>query len=127
MVKKRIVKQNKIPPMMRNLYGNQYNLISISNKSKPRQKPIRSSFSSSSLFRKERINQKRLSRYGDVDMDGSPNRFDCDPRKVNKDGRIWDAIKSTFSSIPKESSKYSDKEKAKILKEYKNISRYFRS
>ena len=39
----------------------------------------------SPLFRKESINQKHLSKYGDVDMDGSPNINDCDPINFLKD------------------------------------------
>ena len=39
----------------------------------------------SPLFRKESINQKHLSRYGDADMDGSPNINDCDPINFLKD------------------------------------------
>ena len=41
----------------------------------------------SPLFRKESINQKHLSRYGDADMDGSPNYFDCDPKDFMKDAK----------------------------------------
>lgn len=43
-------------------------------------------------FKKESINDKRLSPYGDVDMDGSPNKFDCDPRDVSKDGLLGRAL-----------------------------------
>lgn len=40
----------------------------------------------SSLFRKESINgKKKLTKWGDADMDGTPNYFDCDPLKANKD------------------------------------------
>jgi hypothetical protein len=41
----------------------------------------------STLFRKESIKQKKLSKYGDADMDGSPNWFDCDPRNAFKDAK----------------------------------------
>jgi hypothetical protein len=37
------------------------------------------------LFRKESIKKKRLSKWGDFDMDGSPDGFDCDPRNPFKD------------------------------------------
>lgn len=38
------------------------------------------------MFQKERLNQRKLKPYGDVDLDGSPNKFDCSPRQVNRDG-----------------------------------------
>jgi hypothetical protein len=43
--------------------------------------------SASPLFRKESTKSKKLSRWGDADLDGSPNYFDCDPRKVFKDAK----------------------------------------
>ena len=41
----------------------------------------------SPLFRKEsiRTNKRKLSKWGDADLDGSPNYFDCDPRNAFKD------------------------------------------
>jgi len=44
-------------------------------------------------FKKESTKNKKLSKWGDADLDGSPNFFDCDPRKVNKDGKTWDMVK----------------------------------
>ena len=42
--------------------------------------------SPSPLFKKESIRKKkRLSKWGDADLDGSPNYFDCDPRNAFKD------------------------------------------
>jgi len=35
---------------------------------------------------KERINQPFLSKWGDADMDGTPNFLDCNPRNVGEDG-----------------------------------------
>lgn len=37
-------------------------------------------------FVKEKLSSRTLKPYGDVDMDGSPNKFDCSPRQVNRDG-----------------------------------------
>ena len=39
----------------------------------------------SPLFRKESILQKHLSPWGDADLDGSPNKWDCNPWDVRKD------------------------------------------
>jgi hypothetical protein len=40
------------------------------------------------LYRKESLRQKKkLSKWGDVDMDGSPNYFDCDPVNFLKDAK----------------------------------------
>ena len=41
----------------------------------------------SSLFKKESIRKKKLSKWGDADMDGSPNYFDCDPTNFLKDAK----------------------------------------
>ena len=41
----------------------------------------------SSIFKKERINQRYFSKWGDADMDGSPNYFDCDPINFLKDAK----------------------------------------
>lgn len=40
-----------------------------------------------SLYKKESIKQKRFSKWGDADMDGSPNYFDCDPVDWLKDAK----------------------------------------
>ena len=37
------------------------------------------------LYRKESVKSKHLSKWGDADMDGSPNYFDCDARNWLKD------------------------------------------
>lgn len=39
------------------------------------------------LFRKERITDKKLSKWGDADLDGTPNYFDCDARNWMKDAK----------------------------------------
>jgi hypothetical protein len=39
----------------------------------------------SSLFKKESTKRNKLSKYGDADLDGTPNYFDCDPRDWMKD------------------------------------------
>jgi len=41
----------------------------------------------SPLFKKESIKKKKLSKWGDADMDGSPNYFDCDPTNFLKDAK----------------------------------------
>ena len=42
-----------------------------------------------SYLKKESIAQKgKLSKWGDVDLDATPNVLDCDPRDVSKDGKI---------------------------------------
>lgn len=91
----------KAPPMLRGL-------IAPKKKAPPlvRVKKVRPSInkqlsqkkylSPSPMFKKESLLQRRLSRFGDVDMDGSPNQFDCSPRNVRKDGRITDVLKSLF-------------------------------
>jgi len=43
----------------------------------------------SSLFRKESIKNKKLSKWGDADLDGTPNYFDCDARKDFKDAKSF--------------------------------------
>ncbi|MFI5405062.1 MAG: hypothetical protein ACHQ1D_00970 [Nitrososphaerales archaeon] len=63
---------------------------------------------SSPLFRKESITSKKLSKYGDADMDGSINFFDCNPRKVSEDGVVGDFLKKVFrSKKEKEFKEYS--------------------
>jgi hypothetical protein len=42
----------------------------------------------SSMFRKESTKKKRLSKWGDADMDGSPNNRDCDPFNFMKDYEV---------------------------------------
>jgi hypothetical protein len=49
--------------------------------------------SPSSLFRKESIKKKKLSKWGDADLDGSPNYFDCDPRNAFKDAKNINTLK----------------------------------
>lgn len=41
----------------------------------------------SPLFRKESTKKKIFSKWGDADLDGSPNYFDCDPRNAFKDAK----------------------------------------
>jgi hypothetical protein len=58
----------------------------------------------STLFRKENIKKrKKLSRYGDADMDGTPNYLDCDPTNWMKDAKkgpkLRDVLKKTFEDI----------------------------
>ena len=50
----------------------------------------------SNNFKKESIKKKKLSKYGDADLDGSPNLFDCDPREVSKD-KSYGSIKKSGS------------------------------
>ncbi len=50
----------------------------------------------SNNFKKESIKKKKLSKYGDADMDGSPNIWDCDPREVSKD-KSYGSIKTPGS------------------------------
>jgi hypothetical protein len=40
-----------------------------------------------SMFKKESIKKKKLSKWGDADLDGTPNYFDCDARKAFKDAK----------------------------------------
>jgi hypothetical protein len=71
----------------------------------------------SSIFRKERINQRYFSRWGDVDMDGSPNYFDCDPTNFLKDTKpIKGRIKNVFKML-KEEVKGTIKREAEALKD----------
>lgn len=54
----------------------------------------------SSLFLKESHKKKRLSKWGDVDMDGSPNYFDCDPRNPFKDQYMENTETQQLPKIP---------------------------
>jgi len=53
----------------------------------------------SPLFRKEsiRTNKRKLSKWGDADLDGSPNYFDCDPRNAFKDAKLTKAQKAEIT------------------------------
>ena len=52
--------------------------------SAPKGKSTNSNFGlgAPTTFKKESIRSKKLSKWGDADLDGSPNIYDCDPRNV---------------------------------------------
>jgi len=76
---KRKTKQNPIFPFIKNV--KQASTIN-QRKNIP---TVKTDYWGKLFYRKESINQKHLSKWGDADMDGSPNYFDCDPRNWLKD------------------------------------------
>jgi hypothetical protein len=59
---------------------------------------------SNPMFRKDSLDSRKLKPYGDVDLDGSPNKFDCSPRQVNKDGllgNVWKKVPGRRDSEPR--------------------------
>lgn len=71
------------------------------------------------LFKKERITQKHLSKWGDADLDGSPNYFDCDPRNAMKD-------RKKIQTIINEVSEDENNKRKKDIKAARNLERYER-
>ena len=70
----------------------------------------------SPLFRKQTIYDKHLNPWGDVDMDGSINYFDCDPRDVAQDG-ILSSIKGAISSVFGRNKDVSREEVQEVIEE----------
>jgi hypothetical protein len=68
----------------------------------------------SPLFKKESIKKKKFSKWGDADLDGSPNYFDCDPRKAFKDAK---KIPKNARLITAHFSNISEVREEKALKE----------
>jgi hypothetical protein len=78
-----------------------YKQIQKTYNNKPTNKVVKiamfnSVLSPSPMFQKESIKSKHLSKWGDADLDGSPNWLDCDPRNVRKDKK---KIKKTHIAI----------------------------
>lgn len=91
--------------------------------------PIKNNKITPSYFlKKESVKKKKLSKWGDADLDGSPNFFDCDPRNVSKDAKPLDALKRAGKAIknkifPKpyslfEETREESKKSANIRKEF---------
>lgn len=120
-IKKGLLRNKKIPPMMNGLYNkttkprlspyctakkSKWNILVKHPKGvrpfdiKPNPlektrffKPI--PMTPPTFLRKEKVTDKKLIPWGDADLDGTPNQFDCDPRRVWKD-----AIPLTAQDIP---------------------------
>ena len=73
----------------------------------------------SPLFKKESTAHGKLSKWGDADMDGTPNYFDCDPRDWMKDEKRIKKMTKNVRGRPRRvlSQKYIDKQN-EINREY---------
>lgn len=73
--------------------------------------PVRS-MKPMSMFQKQSIHTPRrnLKPWGDIDMDGSPNRFDCNPFNPAEDG-ILDTVKKIFGKKDNSSKEFKEYKK----------------
>lgn len=67
-----------------------------------------------------KTSKRKLSKWGDVDMDGSPNKFDCNPFNPAEDGKVGDFIKNLSKKV-KNVSKRVAKDVSKSVKPSLNI------